>query len=264
MDIIKTQYHFYCKTIKSNIIKTLIEALKDILSDINFKLTKTGINFITLDQARCCLVQMKLVSKKFELYYCSDLRVIGLNIKNLYYILKTVGNNDVITLSIPKNDTTKLHVVIENKEKNMRDISKLRLLEIDEHVLKVPDITFDTVVKIPCNDFQKICKDLSNISDKIFIESINDSFIMKVNGDIGEKEIIMKNNNNSYIDINRINDINISEQYPLKYLLSIIKSSNLCGYLDIFLSSKCALVLVYSVGDLGSLKFVLLPYSKTE
>lgn len=252
-----SRYKMIFKTVQSNAIKTLIEGLKDILNDVNFKVNKDGIQIMTLDGKKVTAVHLKLIAKSFEMFHCDKPFEIGLNMKSFHSLLRTVGNNDVITMFVEQADTNKLHIVIENKEKNVRDVSKLKLLDINEDIYNISNIEFESVIKMPSNDFQKICKDLSNISDVITISSKNNKFSMSVEGDIGKKEIIIGENSN--VAFNKLTNYSVSEKYDLKYLLLFIKSSNLCSTIELFLKNNAPLVLLYSVASLGSLKFVLAP-----
>jgi proliferating cell nuclear antigen len=253
-------YKFICTTVQSNAIKTLIEALKDILGDVNLRISPQGIQILTVEPNGCAIVHLNLVCTNFEHFYSQTEEFhIGVNIKSLYILLKTLGNNDVITLFVLQNDITRLHILIENKEKKVKDISKLKLLDFDEHEYDIPSVEFDCVIKMPSSDFQKICKDLSNIDDVVEIKNDYNTFSFSVYGDIGDKEI--KIEENEYINIQQMQQSEpYSEKYQLKYLLSFVKSSNLCSSVEIYLTNHYPLVLIYSAGSLGSLKFLLSPF----
>lgn len=250
-------YHVLFKTVQSNAIKTLVEGLKDILNDVNLKIDKEGLQIITIDGKKITIVHLKLIAESFEYFYCKSPIELGINMKHLYALLRTVGNNDVITMNVLRDDITRLNIVIENKEKNVRDISKLKLLDINEAIYKIPNIEFDSVIKMPSNDFQKICKDLNNISDIVTISNEDNKFKMSVEGDIGQKEIVIGENVN--VVVNKLSNNNVKGKFDLKYLLLFVKSSNLCSTIELFLKKDNPLVLIYSVASLGSLKFVLAP-----
>ena len=48
--------------------------------------------------------------------------------------------------------------------------------------LTVPDVTFSSIINMPSSDFQKIIRDLNNISEKLEIKSIDNQLIFKCNG----------------------------------------------------------------------------------
>ncbi len=115
---------------------------------------------------------------------------------------------------------------------------------------------------MPSNDFQKICKDLNNISDTVTISSEDSKFKMSVEGDIGEKEIII--GETVSVAFSKLSNNNVKDRFDLKYLLLFVKSSNLCSTIELFLKKEHPLVLLYSVASLGSLKFVLAPKMSEE
>lgn len=256
-DIDNSQYRMIFRTIQSNAIKTLIEGLKDIIVDVNFKVNENGIQVTAIDGKLVTMVHLNLIASSFEYFYCSRDITLGINIKDLFVFLKPVGNNDVITMSVTNDDLTKLNVVVENKEKNMKVVSKIRLLDLNEEGYKIPDINFDSVIKMPSNDFQKYCKDLSNISDNVIIKNQNNEFVMSVDGDAGSTEIVL--GETVSVEFNKLSDDDFIGKFDIKYLLLFIKNSNLCTNVELFLKKDLPLILVYSVASLGSLKFVLAP-----
>lgn len=256
-DIDNSQYRMIFRTIQSNAIKTLIEGLKDIIVDVNFKINDNGIQVTAIDGKLVTMVHLNLIASSFEYFHCSKDITLGINIKDLFVFLKPVGNNDVITMSVINDDLTKLNVVVENKEKNMKVVSKIRLLDLNEEGYKIPDINFDSVIKMPSNDFQKYCKDLSNISDNVIIKNQNNEFIMSVDGDAGSTEIVL--GETVSVEFNKLSDDDFIGKFDIKYLLLFIKNSNLCTNVELFLKKDLPLILVYSVASLGSLKFVLAP-----
>lgn len=250
-------YRMLFRTVQSNAIKTLIEGLKDIIVDVNFKISKSGIQVTELDGKLVTMVHLNLISSSFEYFHCESDITMGINIKDLYVFLKPVGNNDVITMSIKNNELTKLNVIVENKEKNMKVVSSIRLLDLNQEGYAIEDIDFDSVIKMPSNDFQKYCKDLSNISDTIIIKNQNNEFIMAVDGDAGSTQIVL--GETVSVEFNKLSDDDFIGRFDIKYLLLFIKNSNLCTNVELFLKKDLPLILVYSVASLGSLKFVLAP-----
>ena len=94
------------KTVQSSAFRVLVEALKDILQDVNIHLDQTGIKVITMDVSQTVLVHLKLEAKHFEYYFCEKDTVIGINLGNLFKLIKSMSNNDTLTLSISKSSST--------------------------------------------------------------------------------------------------------------------------------------------------------------
>ena len=243
------------KTVQSNAIRILFEALKDILTDVNLQFSDEGIKIISMDGSKQAVINLKLDASKFEKFYCKSPMRAGLNMTSLYKIIKSVKNSDIITMYISESTTTKLNIEIENKEKKTNILTVLKLLDIDEDILDIPNIAFDTVKTMPSNDFQSYVRELSIITNRIKLESLNNTFSMSGEGDFAETKIVVGDSNNIELQ----NEHNASGTFYIKYLLLFTKSTNLCTTVEIYLKNKFPLILVYNVANLGKLQYCLAP-----
>ena len=85
------------KTVQSAAFRVLTEALKEILTDANFEFDETGIKIMAMDSSHTVLVHLKLNADNFESYHCQNKRILGINMLNLFKLIKTMGNNDAFT-----------------------------------------------------------------------------------------------------------------------------------------------------------------------
>jgi len=74
---------------------------------------------------------------------------------NLFKLIKTMTNNDTLTLYIERNDINRLGIKIENGEKNSITNFKLNLMDLDEESITIPSATFESITTMPSGDFQK-------------------------------------------------------------------------------------------------------------
>jgi proliferating cell nuclear antigen len=255
-------YILYIKTVQSQSIKILIESLKEVLTDINLYFDNNGLKIMTMDNARVALIYVRLIKDNFEEYMCKNKIMCGINMIYLFKLLKTVGNSDVLTLFIRESSSNELGIRIENKEKNTITESFLKMLDISEEKLEIPDIQYDSVISMPSVDFQKYCRDLSVISNQVIITSTESRFILESNGDFASQKIIIGEAQNGLIFSKK--NQNVSESFDLKYLNSFTKSTNLCSTVEIFLKKEYPLVIEYNVANLGKLQFCLAPKIKDD
>lgn len=249
------KYIMYIRTVQASAIRTLSEALKEVLTDTNIHFDNTGFRIMSIDSKKVAFVHLKLDHDKFENYYCSTQFTIGVNMISLHKLLKTISNSDIITLYIEKDDVHKLGIKIENTEKKIRSESKLKLLDLDEDGLTIPDVVFDSVFNMPCVDFQKHCRDLMTISEMVDIYSYGDMFTMYANGDFAEQRIHIGDETEE----TQNKDPSFIGRYPLKYLNLFCKSSGLCPTIEIYLKEDFPIILIYSVANLGKVRFGLAP-----
>ena len=155
-------------TVQTHPFKNLTEALKDILKDVNIEFSEEGMKLVTLDPAtQTILVHLKLEAEKFVEYKCEGKIVIGINLTNFYKLIKTITNNDTLTLFIDKNNKHQLGIRIENGDKNTLTTYTLNLMEIDENTLEIDPPEFQSIVVLPSNEFNTVCKNMALLSQKL-------------------------------------------------------------------------------------------------
>ena len=221
------------KTVQSSAFRILVEALKDILQDVNIEFDNTGIKVVAMDVSHTVLVHLKLESKNFEHYYCKKKLIIGVNMTNLFKLIKSMSNNDTLTLFVSDVDSNRLGIKIENCEKNSVTNFKLNLLDLNEEGIQIPPATFDSVITMPSSDFQKICRDMSGLSDALEIKSVDNLLIMSCKGEFCTQETRLGQTNNgmTFVKNNNPNDI-VQGYFSLKHLVLFTKCTNLCNSIE--------------------------------
>jgi proliferating cell nuclear antigen len=254
----------YCleiKTVQSSTIKVLIEALKEILTDTMIEITDEHIKICTMDSSHVILIHLKLEASKFEYFYCESKKLVGVNILNLNKIIKTLNNNDTLTLYMYKNDPNHLCIKIENTEKNTKRVTKLNLLDLPNTNIEIPPASFNSVITLPSNDFQKICRDINNLSDQVEIKNVNNQLIISCVGDFCSQEIIISDSDHTIIDSS--NEI-FQGVFNVKMLVLFTKCTNLSNTVELYLKNDYPLITQYTVGSLGSVKLCLAPQQDHE
>ena len=113
---------------------------------------------------------------------------------------------------------------------------------------------------MPSNDFQSYVRELSIITNKITLESNNNTFALSGDGDFAETKILVGDSKNELTADNH----NASGTFYIKYLLLFTKSTNLCTTVEIYLKNKYPLILVYNVANLGKLQYCLAPLASID
>ena len=254
------KYLFNIKTVQTGAIRILIESLKEILNDANFTIDKNGIKLVATDSTCNVLVHMKLLADKFEYFLCNKKINIGLNLSNFYKLIKTMSNNDTLTLFMEKNDENQLGIKIHNDEKNSQTTYKLNLLDIENKELNIPAAEFDSELTFPSSDFQKIIRDMINIGENVEITSIGNQLKLICNGDFAQQETVLGETNNGLkFTSNQSVEYPIQGIFSLKYLLLFTKCTNLCNQIHFYIKNDYPLIIQYAVASLGNIKLCLAP-----
>ncbi len=255
-------YVLEVKTVQSQPFKILIEALKELLTDTCIEFDETGMKIVSLDTSRSVLVHLKLDACKFEYYNCEGRTTIGINMLNFYKLIRTINSNDTLSLFIEASDINHLGIKIENGEKNSKTTYKLNLLDLDNQKITIDNVEFNTVINLPCADFQKICRDMHNIADNVEIKNINNQLILSCKGDFCSQETIIVDNDNGVNTINnKKNNEIVQGIFSLKYLVLFTKCTNLCSTVELHIKNDYPLVVRYMVASLGDMKLCLSPKS---
>lgn len=251
-------YLLKLSTIQSNAFKILIEALKELIADTSVEFDETGMKIISTDNAKCILIHLKLDANNFEYYKCDKKINIGVNMLNFYKLIKTINNNDILTLFIDYKEINYLGIKIENNDKNSRTTYKLNLLDLSDSNIKIDDIKFNTVINLSCGDFQKMCRDMYSIAENVEIKNINNQLILSCVGDFCSQETVIIDNKNGGKFIESKNNDEITQGiYSLKYLVLFTKCTNLCSTVQLYIKNDYPIVIIYAVASLGTLKLCL-------
>jgi proliferating cell nuclear antigen len=235
-------------TIQASAVKSTFEVLKDILNDVNIYFRPQGMYIVTLDTARTSLIDMFLAADNFEEYSCDQEEIIaGINISNTFKLLKTITNNDVLTIEINSKEYMDIEITSEAKKTSTK--FQLKLLDINESRIEVPDVNMTSVTILPSADFQRLCRDMSNIGTEIEITRVGKELRLRCEGDFANQETAIECPEESP---------EITGLYSLRYLNIFTKATSMCSSVQIMQEEgNRFLILKYNVANLGDLKFYL-------
>jgi proliferating cell nuclear antigen len=236
------------KTIQASAIRSIFEVLKEIISDVNVYFGPTGIRILTLDTARVTLVHVFLGAENFEEYTCPNEIAAGMNMSNTYKLLKSVGNSDTLTIKMPGRES--IEFVIDNISKKSSTSFKLKLLDINEDILEVPDIHMNVITTLPSIDFQRITRDMGNLANDITIIRDGGQLELSCCGDFADQKTLMDYPE----DVKRVGNT-----FSLKYINLFTKATGMCSSVQLMQDTENDGVIVfrYSIANLGEMKFYL-------
>lgn len=86
---------FEARLAQGSILKKMVDSLKELVNEVNFDVSPTGIQMQNMDQSHVCLVAFQLRSDGFEHYRCDRAISLGVHLGNLAKILKCAGETHV-------------------------------------------------------------------------------------------------------------------------------------------------------------------------
>lgn len=250
-------YLFRIRTVKASPIRTLSEALKEILTEANIEVDQTGLKIMAMDGTHTVLVHLRLHADRFDEYKCAQKYILGINMINLFKLVKTMSNNDSLIMFMEKRDTTKMGIVIMNGEKQMETTFNLNLIELDINPIEIPPVQFSAIITMPSLDFQKIIRDMSTLGETVEITSASNQLILKCRGDFAEQETVFSVGQG--MSVAKSHSEIVQGNFLLKHLVLFTKCTSLCSDISIYLKNDYPIIIEYSVAGLGEIKLALAP-----
>jgi len=241
----------HLKTIQATALKSVFEVLKDIINDVNVYFSAKGVQVLTLDTARVTLVDMTLGSENFEEYDCPIPIAAGINMTNIFKLLKSITGSDTLTIDVKDRDY--MDILIENSGKKSSTNFRLKLLDINEDVLDLPDVSMNVVTTLPSVDFQRITRDMSNLATEMSIIRDGTNLEMSCKGDFADQKTIIEFPES----VKRTGSI-----FSLKYINLFTKATSMCSSVQLMQDSEnenMPIIFRYTIANLGELKFYLAP-----
>lgn len=251
-------YILHVQTVQCSAIRNLFETLKDVLQDCNFIFDTTSVKCLQMDNNQNVIVSVNLNSSSFEQYYCKTRFVAGLNVANMFRLIKGISQNDTLALFVLERDPNVLQMELQNLDKNMTSRYKLNLLDIDEINIDIPIPNLDVILTMPSIDFQRMCRDLSILSETLLIEYKDRRLILSANGDFASQTIELGEKENGLFFSHLEKDVeHVKSKFSLKYINLFSKANVLCSTVDIYLKRSYPIILSYTVASLGKLIFCI-------
>ncbi|RPB19825.1 proliferating cell nuclear antigen [Terfezia boudieri ATCC MYA-4762] len=245
---------------QASVLKRVIEAIKDLVPDCNFDCNDTGIALQAMDNSHVALVAMLLRADGFSPYRCDRNIALGINLNSLTKVLRCAQNEDMITLKADDAPDS-LNLVFENTENERISEYDIKLMDIDQEHLGIPDTEYSASITLPTAEFQRICRDLSQLSESVAIEATKEGVKFSCSGDIGNGSVTLRTHQNvdkpelsTKVDLTE--PVNLT--FSLKYLVNFCKASSLSQTVTLSLSNEVPLLVEYKM-DNGYVRFYLAP-----
>ncbi|GAB1597364.1 proliferating cell nuclear antigen-like [Argonauta hians] len=252
---------FEARLVQGSLLKKVLEAIKDLLSEAPWDCSSTGISLQAMDSSHVSLVSLLLRADGFDTYRCDRNLSMGINLNSMSKILKCACNDDIITVKAEDNADTVTFVFESPNQEKVSDY-EIKLMDIDSEHLGIPDTEYNCVVKLPSAEFQRICRDLSQIGDSVVICCTKEGVKFSASGDLGCGNIKLAQSTNAdkeeesvTIEMNQ----SVVLTFALRYLNFFTKATPLSTHVTLSMSQDVPLVVEYKIADTGYIRYYLAP-----
>lgn len=266
--------HFRCVLRKVSELKEMFETLKEALKNTTIKFIRPsdpnnpdsgGMTINAFDKRTRALIKSKTYCMAFEDYYVEASEYsIGIDIKKFATKIKQASNNDTIIMYVDKDKTDELNFVFWNPI-GFHDKQKLKLMNIPEDVITIPESQFDCMLNIKSEIFHQYIKNSALSTDKIAISFIDtkerpNTIVFSDPKPNGGAERVLSDKTDG-VTITKTNkkdtEIIIRNIYKIKNLIIFCKMKT--PYVSLFLTSKYPLIVNYNMEEFGYLVLILPP-----
>ncbi|EMD36104.1 hypothetical protein CERSUDRAFT_116007 [Gelatoporia subvermispora B] len=173
------------------ILKRLIDAIKELVTDANFECNEEGLNLQAMDNSHVALVTVNMQASGFKKYRCDRPMPLGVNMNSLTKVLKCAKDDDVCILKAA-DDADVLSLTYEARNTDRIAEYEMKLMDIDSDTLGIPDTEYDARVTMPSGEFARIVRDLSQLGESVRIEVSKEGVRFISDGEAANGNILLK------------------------------------------------------------------------
>ncbi len=231
--------------------KESVSIISDIVNEATFKITPEAVELVAMDPANVAMVIFKLFSSSFTEYLLDAPVDIAINLANLKQILRRIKPVDMLTLEM--NDEKKLIISLQGAHN--RTFS-LPIIELDEREQRVPELSFNTGLKLNSSVLTDAIEDVDIVGDSVMFQVTPGMFTVQAEGDLSHAKIEIQPGDTGAI---HLTGNLIKSKYSIEYLKKMIVAAKVADDVHINFSNDYPLKLDYKVMDKMLLSFILAP-----
>ncbi|KAL7739124.1 hypothetical protein ACLKA6_001038 [Drosophila palustris] len=240
----------------TTLLKKIVDALREILTQSTLDCSDSGIQLQAMDNSHVSLVSMSLQSDCFEKYRCDRNISLGLDLKSLAKVLKCASGDDAVTISAA-DKADKVQLSFESAGKERTADYELRLLNLDQEHLGIPDTDYACVVHMPATEFARICRDLSAFSESVVIACTKDGIKFSASGEMGSANIKLSETTKGDVSLKVEEPVTLS--FAGRYLNTFTRATPLSEKVKIGMAADVPLLVEYPIEDYGYIRYYLAP-----
>lgn len=258
---------FEAKLSQASLLKKVLDSVNSLIEEGTWDCSDSGMSLQAMDSSHVSLCSLMLKTEAFEAFRCDRNVSVGLNLATMTKIVKCAGNDDAVTIKTgDKSDTVSF--VFENPNGMKMSDYEIKQMDLDGEHLGIPETDYSCVVKMPAAEFQRICRDLSQLGESVVIECDKEGVQFSAQGDIGTGNIklaqtasVDKEEEAVVIEMQE----KVTLTFAFRYLNFFCKATPLSPQVTLSMSADVPLVVEYKIGDnAGYVRYYLAPKIEDE
>lgn len=230
-------------------LKDSVSIIADLVTEVRFKVTKNGLELVSMDPANVAMVIFKLLSSSFVEYDVKQEKTLAINLNDLKQVLRRVKPSDTVTL---ENPDAKLKVTLKGKSKRQ---FLLPLIDVEDREQKIPALTFKAKITTDANVINDAIEDVDIIGESVAFVTDGKAFRISSSSDLSQAEVEILPDESTTIEAKE----ELKSKYSIEYLKKMIQGGKLADKATVSFSKDYPLELDYTVKDKMQLRFILAP-----
>lgn len=225
-----------------SLFKDIVMTLKDFSASVVFQFGVDGMSMQCMDSSHVSMAQLCFGVPFFKHFVCENkgwTHRLGVSVEHLVKLFKLVNAKTSIEwrYSLSKQD----HVQVTMTDPMSRYDFKLRLMDIDDDELEIPQLDYTHVFSIESSIFKKSLADIADFGDSLVLQCTNGVMNLKVTGDAGEMVL------EKQIDLQ--NDKLYSGNFNTKYMVLFSKADKVSPKIELSMSEGMPIQMKYVIDD---------------
>ncbi len=250
---------FKLKVSDAKLLRDMATAISILVDEATFKIDPDGLKLRAMDPSRVAMIDFEWPKSIFQEYVSTEPAKICMNISELLKLLKRVGKDEAVELSLDEK-TGRLLVTITGKYS--RNFT-MPTLEASEEEVPTPKITFNVKAKTTTQGLSEAIEDAQLVSDHVRIEAEPEKLTLSASGDLMGATITLLKGSDSLLDL-EVKE-NAKATFSLSYLSEIIKAASATSEIaTLEFSTDMPVKIDFQQTKEGKLTFFLAPRIETE
>jgi proliferating cell nuclear antigen len=222
----------------------IMKNMKSLLSEVNFSCTGYGLYIQGMDASHVGLFELKLERAWFNEYEdiggCTQ--TLGINCEAMSMIMNCHSDGQSITF-IYKEDKP---LVIKFEGKGHDKMFELKLMDIENELMGIPDTDYDADITMASSEFNKLMAENSLFADTLAIKlGEDDNIYMSADGDMGKMKVRIKEDD--IIEYVLTDSVIMNHEYSLKYCLLYSKFTKINKAVSLHFMDDTPLKIMYDL-----------------
>lgn len=236
--------------------KSLVECLKELISEVNMDfIGGKGIRLVSIDPGRVAMIH--LVVNNIEFFYAKDTVTAGINVVVLYKMIKSMTSGDFMEWRIYEDSPHKMEIELANSERRTKTVNSIKLLDLEEEDIVIPQVEFDRVVSMPSSELSKHVREMATVSPFITIRGTRTTLELVSEGEMAQSHITIEPTASGLNWKHSEDGEDIEGKYFAKYIEKFTKNS-LASNVELFLKNNYPLIMRFEI-SIGCLRFCIAP-----